>query len=330
MSILLLLGNEPEKVKRHISRLTEEVNLPEMNILQVDGPIADENTIEFCYTSPLMSAQKLFIVKYDKLTTDPILQRILESNPSITTICVVAADIDKRSKISKLLKANTIKCNKFSLQEITKYINNTIEKQNLSATDEIIQEFILRTGYFENDTISFITLRNQLEQLCNYLVATHSKTVTMDIVDRLLPFTATTGIWKLLEVLEAGNSKLLFDSAHYLIHEDSNAIGIMSALAYNIRIAFKASFFGDISPYEIAKRLGVYNINSNPFLHYNSKKLSLMIDIIQDGIKSIKNGSNQMMILDIVLAKLLYVCKSAHDNNHNDTGGIYVRQKSSL
>ena len=168
---------------------------------------------------------------------------------------------------------------------MTSFLMKRAEKMGVTFQNDVLQEFLQRINYLENEGVSIYTIIGYLESL-----AALGSTVTSDAVASVVPAYQSEKVFGIVDLILAKDLSGLCVQAALL---KKDAIGTLSALLREYRIAYKANYFS-------FKEIG---ISSCKLKNCSKDVLINGIALITEQISAIKNGtvSEELILKDTFL-----------------------------
>lgn len=303
--IHVLYGDEPYLFDMAKKQFSARISFPELNLasfsswgndviafLQAYPQLSDDVRVAFCHVADLKVLNTNSFVDYLK-------------EPIDTSILVVFVDsLDKRAKLYKTLQADHLlfECGKVTdASLLSKILLNEIKKCGGRITEAAYTLFLTKENY-GNEGVAEISILNLISDI-KRLVA-YSSDITEETVSLLIEDNFSAKVFSIGKMILDEDRKGLRIQSQLL---SDNAIGTLSALLREYRIAWKMKYYP-------AKSIGVkYSI----FSAMSKQELSQGMDLIMSSIDGIKNGSvPEKYVLPYTFEELLDLHKG---------GGIHVR-----
>ena len=179
---------------------------------------------------PMMSDMRVVRIRdFAKLreADEDVLIRYL-NNPAPTTVMILIADeLDKRKKATKVLLDTCTVVDFPSLKdaEAKAWAKSRLKELKVSADDQVLSELIRLVG------TDVQTLANELEKLTSAAAATNR--ITLDHVDELIGRSRELSNFELADHLMAGNRKRALETLHRLLEDGAEPVMLVGLIAGN-------------------------------------------------------------------------------------------------
>lgn len=283
--VKLFYGEEPYLIESEIRKAKN--GLTDLNIHEYAelGPEVFEQAIHY----PFFSERQVILVRPEKLNVCENLISYIKKPTEFTDLLIVPRVIDKRTTTFQALKKAglVVECNKVTETILQKFILGMIKKEGCKIKEDNYKYFIERCGYLNDSEVTLYVIETYIRQLCVDVV---SGEITRDSIDTFVKKSLLQSTFDLTRVLLSRNAEKLYEMATKFIEDGESPIGMLSLILRVFRIAYKGALYGDESPQEIGKMVGVPFYQIKDAMKYNPKCVSLALDILQKGVNDIKNG----------------------------------------
>lgn len=213
----------------------------EINKIAKDFPIEnivhfnlEENSIktviEDLDTVSLFGEKLVIVHNIDKLDDQEMLIKYL-NNPSNNTLILTSnTELDKRKKITKILKEKT------KYKEFLNYNVENIIKENLEDYKMSNMTINLLISYCSNN---LLRIENELEKLKTYKF--EEKEITEKDIENLVKKSFDATIFDLIDSINSNNKDKIFKIYNELIKEGETEEKIMYTIANHYRLLFQIS-----------------------------------------------------------------------------------------
>lgn len=204
-------------------------------------------------------------------------RRILTYPDCSFNLLVIANEVDKRTKFAKELSKRKllVECDKVREEKTLKAVlSKELSNIGMDMEDDAMDEFVKRLNYFDNGSINLLQAINYLKCLSE---VSESKKIKKEEVDMYIPSHEIGDVKLLLELIQKKDTAELMNQLNLLSSKE--AIGDMSLLLYNYRVALKGK-------YTNLKSVGGYT----KVFKLGKEQLVKAVDILNDNISSIKRG----------------------------------------
>ena len=289
MSVVFIGGDEPYWVDTKKQALIGTLQMPELNLLLTES--LDPSVVDHLNTYPVIDDKRVAVVTVDKLTdaSNDSLKECMENENGL--LVVIFKSYDGRNSFYKELKkeGRLLLCNKQdAAPSLPSFLVKRAAKIGSCFEENALQEFLQRMSYVENEGINIYTVIGYLESM-----AALNPNITVENVRAIVPAYQSEKIFGIVDMLLAKDLSGLRTQATLL---KKDAIGTLSALLREYRIAYKTHYF----PY---KDIG---ISSCRLKKCSKESLMKGILLITEQIAAIKTGTiSEDLILEDTFYRLL-------------------------
>lgn len=286
MSIVLIGGDEPYLIDAKRKSLIGTMQMPELNFM--NSEILDSSVVNHLTTYPVVDERRVALLTVQKL--DEINNSFFEDCCSMQDglLIVVFHTYDGRSSFYKEMNKKGLLhlCTKHkAFPSLSNFIVKRAQAAGIVFQKGAVEELLRRVDYLENDEVNIYTLLGYLESL-----KALSNTITCENVMAVVPEYVREQVFNIVDMIQKKNLDGLNQQAQLL---KNDAIGTLSALLREYRIAYKACYFS-------LKDIGV----SNTRLKGIPKEYLVQgIELITSQIAAIKTGTlpPEMIMADTFL-----------------------------
>lgn len=228
----LVFGDEPYTIDEFRKKITDEIDVPELNLLETME--FDEDEKRFLCQYSLLGGKKVLIFRAKNLKECQGLLEYIADKQNDTIVYLFCNEVDKRSKLYKSFHEDEIKiCNKIQQDALIRTIVRFIQKAECKITKEACDRFVQLINYYSED-VNLYDVRNSLKRLCSY------PEITIDIVENVVMDRQTEDIFFLIQLIVQRKAVEVYRQADLiLLNQKSNIIGILSLLLRSYRLAYK-------------------------------------------------------------------------------------------
>lgn len=244
--IYLLTGTESYLLQETLAKIiSESPGIEQQDVLNfdleetsVDRVIEEADTLPFLQDRKVIVAKNASFLKAKERGKEKIEHPIdqLEAwlqDPSPTATVIFTAPyekLDSRKKITKVMTSNAvvIEANKLTGNDLTVWVQQQGAAFGVTIDREIADYLVETTG--EN----MMQLSSEIEKLAAYLEG--SGTVTKEVIDRLVPRSPETEIFRLTDTYIAGNRAQTLAVYHDLLRSGEEPIAMTSLIAGQVRL----------------------------------------------------------------------------------------------
>ena len=286
MSVIFIGGDEPYLVDAKRKSLIGEMQMPELNLLTTE--VLNEAVLDHLDTCPIVDEKRVAVVTVEKLADadNDFLNECRSTSNGL--LLVVFKTYDGRNAFYKELKKNgdLVLCNKQdAAPSLASFLMKRAEKMGVTFQNGILQEFLQRINYLENEGVNIYSIIGYLESL-----AALNPIITSASLSAVVPSYQSENVFGIVDLILAKDLSGLRIQATLL---KKDAIGTLSALLREYRIAYKSHYFS-------FKEIGI----SSCKLKKCSKDVLISgISLITAQISAIKNGtvSEELILQDTFL-----------------------------
>lgn len=275
--IHILYGNEPYGIVKYKQKIVSQIQIPSMNLASYQGDFNLDIKV-VCETVPFMEPQRVVVLDIDSLKAldNDAFQTYVSSPCSTTELIVIARNVDQRTKLFKSLKEKhyLYPCMKVSDSDLRKILISELSMRSARIQENAYLEFTRRLNYQNNDSMTIIEMVGYLDTMA----ALH-KDITLDMVINYTPEYVEPNIFSLARLLNSSNAEELYHEISLILPKD--AIGILSLLLKDFRIAYKLKYF---------KKEDVGD-NRTAMTSLSSIRLLDCMKVLTETITNIKDGS---------------------------------------
>lgn len=271
--IAVIYGDEPYKVDVMKRKYLNGIG----DVLRFEGDF-NEEIASACSTFSLFSEKRAVVLTIDTLKAldNKSFLTYLKSPCDETSLVIICRKVDTRLKIYKHLKeANVlVPCMKVKEMDVfLKVIKAELNKLGAEITDDALREFVERINYFELDDMNLLIALSYLRgcAACN-------KAITIETVKDCVPKHDLSDVFAIPALVEKKDMDGLLREVNLL--KENDAIGALSFLLRELRLAYKLNFFN-------ATEVGATN---KAFKGISRGKLAKGIKVVTENIEAIKTG----------------------------------------
>ncbi len=223
----------------------------DLNLTIIDDKTPDmDKLIEILESTPFIDDKRLVIIKNSdffktgsKCFSKEDEKKIIAytENPSaFTTVIFVPAELDKRSSLYKAVKKNHIiyEALKLDHNQMIKWCDKIIKKNNFSLPASELDYFIDKTGYFYKDSLKNLQdIENEIKKL-SFIFQSKGNIDTVDI-DAVVIQNFESNIFKLIDYIFKGNPKDSLILYNGLIKNEESALMVLTMISRQILIIAK-------------------------------------------------------------------------------------------
>lgn len=307
--VYLIYGEEKYLVRSIKNRLLKGIvnDGDNMNFSKFAGKDCNAgHVIDLAETMPFLADYRVILLEdtnWFKSSCEDMAEYV-KSIPDETVIIFVEAEVDKRNKLYKQVKANgyICECKRMNNAELTKWILVRLKKENKNITKENMNYLLEKIG----DDMD--NIHCELDKLLSY---TYEKDIIeKEDIDSICISEITGRIFDMVDALGNKNQKKALDLYYDLIavREAPMRILFMLTRQFNIMYQIKEMSEEGISQGDIAQNMGLAPFIVNKTMKQcNNFKLNKLKGAINYCIKleeAVKQGNmNDKMAVEMIIVK---------------------------
>lgn len=278
MGIHVLYGKEPYLIDYNKAKYVDMISVPEINLGYFEE--WSDNVIRFLMTYPILDQVRVAIVtckSFKSLGDGDSFEKYLKSPSPMGELVIIIKDVDKRCSLYKRLNKMPnvlVECDKLvDARKLQHFLVSEIKKRGGEMSQNAYTLFLRRENYIDRDDINLYNLLSDIDRLIAY-----DRIITEDTVRLLVKENLTENIFGIAKMIQNKDTVSLRNQAFML---SGNAIGTLSALLREYRIAWKNKFFDS-------------QLIGTKYIALSSLEESVLregMNIIISSIDGIKNGS---------------------------------------
>lgn len=290
----LLYGSEEYLKKLYRDKLKAAI-LPDssdMNYSYYEGrDIEPRKVAEIAQTLPFFSDKRLIVLENSGFFKNQNeLSELLEGTPDTTVIIFVESEIDKRSKLFKLVRdtGNISEMNGLDEKNLKLFVASLLEQEKKKITEATITYLIDRTGP------DMTNLCNEVEKIISYTA--NRDVITAEDIDAVVTTQITGKIFLMIDAIGSKQSGKALDLYYDLISVREKPLSILYLITrhFNILLQTKELQALGYSSSSIAEMVGVPPFAVNKYLgqakNFTSKRLKEALEFGADIEEQIKTG----------------------------------------
>lgn len=257
-SVYLLYGEENYLRKQYRDRLKNALIPPDdtMNFHYFEGKDINVNEmIDLAETLPFFADKRVIMLEDSNLCKSggEKLADYLVTMPQSTTIILVESQVDKRSKLFKVIKEKGRAC-EFSLQDentLKRWIIGIVKNEGKTIDDNTLNLFLEKTG------TDMSNIRSELEKLFCYTMKRAA--ITIQDVNEICTQRISNKIFEMVAAIAEKKQKKALDMYHDLLLLKESPLGILALISrqFNLMIQIKELQQRSLSPKAIGEKIGM-------------------------------------------------------------------------
>lgn len=216
------VSNEISKIKKSFS--SENISIYDLDADSIDSAICDINTVS------LFGDKLVIVYGIDLLDDASSLLDYLNNQSSNTLILVSFNTLDKRKKITKVLKELT------TYKEYFDYDLVSLVRSNLDDFEMNISNINLLISYCSGNLVRILS---ELLKLKTYKF--NEKVITSDDINLLVKKSYDSTIFNLIDAINVNDKDKVFEIYNELLDEGESDEKIMYTIANHYRLLFQIS-----------------------------------------------------------------------------------------
>lgn len=267
-------GAEPYLIQSLKAKEEALVENPEFNVIDF-GDELDETAYNQCYETGFFTDKKYLVFTTADLK-NPYIAKLIENEPE-NEVRIIVSKFEANLKVAKSLKPEQVQeFKRLSDKDMPKFVKYFLSKWKTNIRETDFNYLITRIGYSGRENCDLYTVKNWLQELFSL------DEVTKADIDFVIPPDEKANAFALFKLLSEGEK--YFELAEKLLVTEE-AIGLLSLLLSNFRIAYKVSIVTGNPEGEIGvPKYRIANIPEETCI----KGMSLL----QEGVNAIKSGEN--------------------------------------
>lgn len=310
-NIYLMTGEEVYLLYQFRDKLVNALADPtdSMNYLVFKGENAKADAIaEFALTMPFFADRRVLLIEnsdfFKKGNED--VEKVIEELPETTVVIFVEANVDKRTKLYKLVqsKGTIAEFTKLDEKTLLRWLKGLFVEEEYKIEDAAVYKLVEGVGDDMN------TLVNEVEKLKCYCYDT--KQITAAEVESISISQIEGKIFDMMDALSRRDKQLAIDLYNdlLLLREPPMRILYLITRQFNILLKTKLAMQGDSNPSQIASLVKVPPFTVKKYMSqcnaYTYEELLKKVDRCQEADTHIKTGKyTDKMSVELLIVELL-------------------------
>ena len=302
MAIYFFSGKESYLKKQEIDKIRQSMECPELNFQHFYE--IDDSFYNFLFSFPFIGDKKVAVLHFFPDSEDFL--DTVKQIPDFTELYILSATIpDQRKKaVKELVKlVNTKEFEKINENLLYKCILSRLQRLGYSKNEvEAVKDILMESfqGYFMHSEMDLEVVQKHVN-----LIA-FSGELSTDNIRNFAPDNSDFRAYRLSSLLLSGDFSCI-DFANQLLEQGETAIGLLSLIAYQIRICYKACLFPEENYLNL---IGIRNYQLyKDFKNYTADTYKRVYHILMNGISRIKKGEKARAIIADCMMESLDVLK---------------------
>lgn len=302
MPVYFFSGKENYLKKQEIRKIAEQIECPELNVMEFHEPCPE--LYDFIYTAPFIGCRKVVVLYYFPEQEEFL--AAAKGLPKFTDIYIISGDFpDHRKKVVKELTAltETREFKKISEDLLFKCISSRLQRLGFPSQEIQKQKDILMDafrGYSQCADMDLEVVQKHVQMIA------FSGSLTPETIRIFAPDSSDYKAFRLATMLLSGE-KTCVDFAGRLVEQGEKPIGMLSLIAYQIRICIKAVLFREENYLSL---IGIKSFQLfKDFEKYSAADYVRVYEVLMEGIRRIKKGEKSSAVLTDCIMSALAILK---------------------
>ena len=302
MPVFYFSGKENYLKKQEIRKITTEIEAPELNVMEFYEP--SEDLYNFIYTMPFIGDKKMGVLHYFPEQEDFL--EAVKDLPEFTDLYIITKELpDHRKKVVRELESimNTKEFKKISEDLLFKCISSRLQRYGYSADSiENLKEVLMDAfhGYSQFADMDLEVVQKHVDMIAC------SGVLTPETIQTFAPESSNYRAFLLSTMLLSQDPNCI-SYARSLMEQGEQPIGILSLVAYQIRICYKSVLFSDEN---FLSLIGIRKYQLyDKFQAYTTKQYRNIYSSLMEGIRRIKRGEDASAVIADCLTLALATLK---------------------
>lgn len=292
--VYTFLGNK-DFIKKEVDKLLNDYTSEQISTYDLNNNEISFNDILLdINTYSLFDKKIVLIYNFDKLDNMDLLISYLENPGDNTLVLISYKELDKRKKISKVIKGKT------KVKELFNYDINTYIKNNL---DDYKMDFMTINLLISYTSSNINRIDNELDKLKMYKL--DDKVITEDDIKKLVKRSYDSTIFSLIDYINNKDLNKIIKTYNELKMEGEDALQIMYTIANHYRLLFQIkNIMDEKSDNEIISIYGMHpyrlkKLKEQAYLITNDEILHILKSLgdIDISIKTTRKDIDSMMLV---------------------------------
>lgn len=303
MPVFYFSGKENYLKKQEIKKITENIECSELNVIRFHESCPE--LYDFIFTAPFIGSKKVGIL-YFFPEQEEFLSAV-KNIPAYTDLYIIVSELpDLRKKVIKQLMQliEEREFNKINEQILYKCIFSRLQRLGYKADDiETVKDVLMESfrGYIMHADMDLEVVQKHIQMIA------FSGSLTPENIRAFSPDSSDYRAFRLSTMLLSKDSSCV-DFSHRLLEQGETAIGLISLIAYQIRVCYKAVLFSNENYLSL---IGIRNYQLyKDFTDYSASVYVMIYGILMEAIRRIKKGERQSAVMADSLTEALAILKT--------------------
>lgn len=298
MSVFYFSGKENYLKKQELRKIIDQIECPEMNVMEFYEPVPE--LYDFACTAPFIGTKKVGILHYYPEQEEFL--SAVKDLPDFTDLYIIAKELpDHRKKVVKELSSIMVEreFKKIDDELLFKCIASRLHRygyslETISELREVLMDSFRGYSLFADMDLEVVQKHVQM--------IAFSGALTPETIQMFAPESSDYRAFRLSNMLLSKDPECI-RFAKELLEQGEQPIGILSLVAYQIRICYKASLFQDEN-YCTLIGIRKYQLFDD-FQAYMPQKYVEVYSLLMEGIRRVKKGEDASAVIADTLTDAL-------------------------
>ncbi len=290
----LLYGSEDYLKKLYRDKLKAGIlqDGGDMNFSYFEGKdVEPKRVYEAAQTLPFFSDKRLIVIENSGLfKAQSELSELLNETPETTVVIFVETEIDKRSKLFKLIRdqGTVSEMNGLDEKNLKLFVASLLEPEKKRITEASINYFLEKTGS------DMVNICNEVEKLINYTYG--KEIVTPEDIDAVVTTQITGKIFLMIDAIGTKQQSKALDLYYDLLSVREKPMSILYLISRHFNILMQSKNLQALgyNASSISEMVGVPPFAVNKYLgqakNFSSTRLKEALDFCIDIEEQVKTG----------------------------------------
>lgn len=290
----LLYGSEDYLKKLYRDKLKAAIlqDGGDMNYSYFEGKdVEPKRVYEAAQTLPFFSDKRLIVIENSGLfKSQSELSELLNETPDTTVVIFIEAEIDKRSKLFKLIRdqGTVSEMNGLDEKNLKLFVASLLEPEKKRITEASINYFLEKTGS------DMVNISNEVEKLINYTYG--KEVVTPEDIDAVVTTQITGKIFLMIDAIGTKQQSKALELYYDLLSVREKPMSILYLISRHFNILMQSKNLQALgyNASSISEMVGVPPFAVNKYLgqakNFSSTRLKEALNFCIDIEEQVKTG----------------------------------------
>ncbi|MBP1754853.1 MAG: hypothetical protein H6Q59_1251 [Firmicutes bacterium] len=290
----LLYGSEDYLKKLYRDKLKTAIlqDGGDMNFNYFEGKdVEPKRVYEAAQTLPFFQDKRLIVIENSGLfKAQSDLSELLSETPDTTVIIFVESEIDKRSKLFKLVRdhGTVSEMNGLDEQNLKLFVASLLEQEKKKITEVSINYLLEKTGS------DMINICNEVEKLISYTYG--KEVITPEDIDTVITTQITGKIFLMIDAIGTKQQSKALELYYDLLSVREKPMSILYLISRHFNILMQAKNLQSLgyNPSSISEKVGVPPFAVNKYLgqakNFTTARLKEALEFSIDIEEQVKTG----------------------------------------